>query len=137
MESIKIINAYLDTLARNQDVLQTIVKKSFTAKTSYYLARILDKLQKETEIYLAEKQKIIEKHAKRHEDDGTTWKKGDMVINGESVSLSNINAFTKDFNELINIEIDIKIDKIEFDLEKEPACTVEEMSVLLPIISIN
>lgn len=133
METIKITNQYLDTMANNP-VIQTVIKKSFTAKTSYWLARVFDKLQREVKIYLSERQKLIEKYAKRHNEDGKEWKKGDMITNGQTVSLINVKEFTKEINELTEIEIEIGINKIEFDLEKEPACTIEEMAILLPLL---
>jgi O-phosphoseryl-tRNA(Cys) synthetase len=128
----------------NNPILQVITQKQFTAKTSYWLARVFDKLQREAKIYLAEKQKLIEKYARRYEADGEqkdntgkvikSWKKGDIVGDEKSVSLSDAEGFTKEINELTEIELDIGINKIEFDFDKEPACTVEEMSLLLPII---
>lgn len=136
MKTIKITNAYLDTMV-NSPIFQTIIKKPFTIKTSYWLARIFDKLQKEAKIYLAEKQKLIEKYAKRHEKDGETWKKGDMISDGRSVSLVDIAGFTKKLNELTEIELSIDINKIKFDLEKEPACTIEEMTLLLPLMEVK
>lgn len=135
-ETIKITNGYLDTMANSQ-IIQGIGKKAFTAKTSYWLARIFDKLQRELKIYLAEKQKLIEKYARRYKEDGKTWKKGDMVSDGQSVSLTNTKDFTKEINELIEIEIEIGFNKVIFDLEKEPNCTIEEMSILLPLLEIK
>jgi len=142
---IKVTNAYLDSMA-NSPAFQVIVKKQFSAKTSYWLARVFDKLQREAKIYLAEKQKLIEKYAKRYEEDGEekkdgkvvkSWKKGDMIGDGRSVSLTDVDGFTKEINELTEIEIGIGIDKIEFDLDKESNCTVEEMGSLLPLIEVK
>lgn len=135
-ETIKITNQYLDTMTNNP-VVQTIIKKPFTAKTSYWLARVFDKLQRETKIYLNEKQKLIEKYAKRYDADGKNWKKGDMITDGQSISLTNIKDFTKEINELTEIEIEIGINKITFDIEKEPACTIEEMTILLLLLDVK
>ena len=142
---IKVTNQYLDNMANNP-TFQVIVKKQFSAKTSYWLARVFDSLQSKAKIYLAEKQKKVEKYAKRYEEDGEekkddkvvrSWKKGDMIGDGKSVSLNDVEGFTKEINELTEIEIGIGIDKIEFDLDKEPACTVEEMGSLLPLIEVK
>jgi len=43
---IKVTNAYLDSIANNSS-FQVIVKKQFSAKTSYWLARVFNKLQRE------------------------------------------------------------------------------------------
>jgi len=133
---IKITNGYLDKLA-NSPITQVIIKKPFTAKTSYWLARVFDKLQGETKIYFSERQKLIEKYAKRHDKDGKDFKKGDIVSDGQNVSLDNIIEFQKEITELTEIEIEIGINKIEFDLDKEPACTVEEMGILMPLVSVK
>jgi len=133
---IKITNAYLDKLA-NSPSLPLIIKKPFTAKTSYWLARALDKLQSEMKVYFAEKQKLIEKYAKRHDKDGAGFKKGDMVSDGQSVSLDNIQEFQREITELTEIEIEVGINKIDFDLDKEPSCTVEEMGLLMPLVSVK
>jgi len=135
-EKIKITNGYLDTMA-NSPVVQAIIKKPFTAKTSYWLARAFDKLQREAKIYLAEKQKIVEKCAKRHDKDGEGFKKGDMVSDGQSVTLDSVAEFQEEITELTEIEIEIGINKIEFDLDKEPVCTVEEMGLLMPLVSVK
>ena len=142
---IKVTNAYLDSIANNSS-FQVIVKKQFSAKTSYWLARVFNKLQREAKIYLAEKQKLVEKYAKRHEEDGEekkdgkaikAWKKGDMIGDGKSVSLNDVEGFTKEINELTEIEIGIGLNRIDFDLDKEANCTVEEMGILLPLIEVK
>ena len=65
------------------------------------------------------------------------WKKGDIVSDGQNVSLDDVAGFQKDIAELTGIEIEIGINKIPFDLDKEPTCTVEEMSLLLPFIGVE
>jgi len=133
---IKVKNEYLDTMA-NSTVIPAIIKKDFTTKTSYWLARVFDKLQSEAKIYAAEKQKLIEKYALRHEEDGESWKKGDIVSDGQSVSLKDAKMFTKKLNELVEIEIDLGLEKVKFDLDKEPKCTIEEMRLLMPLIEVG
>ena len=137
---IKITNGYLDTLGSNSN-FQDLAQKPFTAKTSYWLARVFDRIQKEGAIFFAERQKLIEKHAKRYEADGEEgerkWKKGDMISDGKSVTLNDVEAFSRDLKELTEIEIDLGLHKIKFDLDKEPVCTVEEMSLLMPLIEVK
>ena len=145
-EKIKVTNAYLDNMVNNP-IFQVIIKKQFSAKTSYWLARTLDKLQQEAKIYLAEKQKLIEKYANRYEKDGEEkdkegkvikkWKKGDMVGDGRSVSLSDVEGFTKEINELIEIELDLNMKPILLDFDVEPSLTIEEMTLLLPLVEVK
>jgi len=132
-ETIKITNGYLDNIV-NSAVISTITKKSFSAKTSYWIARVLDKVQREAKVYFAERQKLIDKYAKRHDIDGEGFKKGDIISDGQNVTLNNPTEFQKEITELTEIEIEIGLNRVEFDLEKEPACTIEEMTLLLPLI---
>lgn len=133
---IKVTNGYLDTLTNNP-LIQAIVKKSFTAKTSYWLAKVFDKLQREAKIYFSEKQKLIEKYAKRHDKDGEGFKKNDIISDGQNITLDNVKEFQREITELTEIEIEIGINKIEFDLEREPNCTPEEMAILIPLIHVK
>ena len=153
-EMIKITNEYLDAITTSP-VIAVLVKKEFTTKTSYWLAKIFDKLSSEARIFATEKNKLIEKYALRHEKDGEerecgadgkekkdgkiirSWKKGDIVSDGRSTSLADVRAFAEKLKELTDIEIDIKIKKIEFDLDKEVQCTVEEMALLFPLIDVK
>ena len=73
----------------------------------------------------------------RHEEDGESWKKGDIVSDGQSVSLKDAKMFTKKLNELVEIEIDLGLEKVKFDLDKEPKCTIEEMRLLMPLIEVG
>ena len=159
---IVITNGYLDrAIMRTPEgpqltpLVKAIIKKSFTAKTSYWLARVFDEFPGKFKIYLSEQQKLIDKYAKRHDEDGAerekdkdgnevkggkvikSWKKGDMITDGQSVSLNNIQEFQREITELTEIEIEVGINKIDFDLDKEPSCTVEEMSLLLPLIEVK
>jgi len=132
-EKIIITNGYIDTVI-NSSIISEITKKQFTAKTSYW---VFDKIGNDSKVYLSERKKLIEKYAMRYEADGETWKKGDIVSNGDSISLGNIQEFNAEMAELTEIEIDLGINKIAFDLIREPACTIKEMSLLIPLIAVE
>ena len=121
---MKIKNRYFETLTE----IAPLLKKEFSAKTSFYLARLFDKIQTESKVYFSEKQKLVEKYAKR--DD-----KGEIVSSGGSVSLDNPEEFTRKLEEILSIEIDIGLDTIIIDFDKEPKMTIEELMILLPFIS--
>ena len=137
---IKITNGYLEMIGSNS-LFQELAKKPFTARVSFYLAEAFIELQKKGELYLSQKQKGIEKYAKRHEADGgegeLKWKKGDMVSDGKSVSLNDVDGFVTYMKELTETEVNLGVNKIKFDLDKEPACTVEEMTLLVPLIEVK
>jgi len=156
-EKIKVKNGYLDTISTevNDLIVKTLIKKDFTPKVSYWLARVFDELPTIAKAYTAGRQKLIEKYALRYEEDGEekeigkdgkekkggkiikSWKKGDIVSDGQSVSLTDTKAFSEELNELIEIENKLDINRIKFDFDKEPRCTIEEMRILVPLIDIE
>jgi len=143
MEKIKVTNGYLERILTSK-VVESIIKKDFTTQTSYWLATVFESLPSKARIYSSERQKLIEKYAKRYEEDvpedekgNKAHKKGDIMSDGVNVVIGDVKKFNKALNELLNIERQLEINKIPFDLEKEPPCTVEEMGLLLPLIEVK
>jgi len=122
---MKIKNKVFETLTANKT--QSIMSKEFTATTSFQLARIFSKLESESKIYFSEKQKLANKYAIKDND-------GKPVIKDGNYTISNVDEFSKELNELLEIEIELGIEKIKMNLENEPNFTVEEMIVLMPFI---
>lgn len=126
---IKITNSYIDRLEID-NVLKDVLKKEFSAKTSYWLANIFNEIQELSKIYLAERQKLIERYAKRNE-------KNEIITDGMNVSIKDVNEFSQKLKDLLDIEIDLKTKKIVFDLDIEPKCSVDEMFILLPLVEVE
>lgn len=125
---IKIKNSYIESVD-SKGVLQNIIRKGFTAKTSYWLATIFIKLEEASKIYFGEKKKLIDKHAMRDDKD-------EVISDGRGTTLRNPTAFNDELIELLEIEIDLGVKKVNFDLDMEPKCTIEEMGLLLPLIEV-
>lgn len=126
---IEITNKYIDILMSNE-VVKTLVKKEFTCKTSYWLARFFDEIEKLSKIFIEEKQKIINKYAQKDEKD-------EVIVNNEKITILDTEAFQKNLIDLLEIKIEFNGEKIKFDIEEEPKCTIEEMSLLLPLIEVE
>ena len=120
---MKIENRYFETLTQAKPLL----KKDFSGMTSFYFARLFSKIEIESKVYFSEKQKLIEKYAKRNED-------GTFMTTGDSVMLDNPQEFTEKLEEIMSIEIELGIDKIDLDFDKEPKINIEGMMLLLPFI---
>ena len=120
---MKIKNMYFETLAGVQPLMQ----KEFSAKTSFHLARIFDKIKSESNVYFSEKQRLVDKYAKK--DD-----KGKNIIQGDSILLNEPEKFQKEFDELMGIEIDLGLDKIKIDFDNEPKLSINEMMILFNFI---
>lgn len=124
---MKINNEQIEVLASKD--INKLIKKDCTAKTAYWIARIFDKLESESKHYFTQKQRLIDKYAKRDDTD-------EIIRDGDNISIGDIAAFRVELEELLKIEIDLGFDMIKFDLDKEPNFTPEEMQILLPFIEV-
>lgn len=131
--TIKIKNRFFETMLNEK--MKSIVKRDFTATTSYWLAVIIeDKIEPLSKHYFQQKQKLIEKYALRYEEDTGKNKKGDIVSDGNNVSLKEPEKFTKELESILDIENDLGIKKIKFDFKEEPKIPIEEMMFIRPFI---
>jgi len=124
-KTIIIKNKVFEMLTANKN--QSIMSKEFTATTSFHLARIFSKLESESKIYFSEKQKLVNKHAQKDDN-------GKAIINDGNYTILNLDEFSKEFNELLEIEIELGLEKIKMNLDNEPNFTVDEMIILMPFI---
>lgn len=144
---MKVSNRYFELLGTGNEVVKSILGKPFTSKTSYWVAKWFSRCESEAKLYMHEKQRVIEKYACRHENDGEeikggkiirTWKKGDIVSSGGTVEIANARDYIRELEELQCIEIDLDgVQIVKFKPEEEPKLTPEEMLVLLPIIDFD
>ena len=126
-DTIKITNEYIEKVV-NSPLSMDIKKKEFPIKTAYWIARCFDKIKKLADTYLEEKKKLINKYAIEKDEQGNAKMQEGMI------SLSDPNKFSEELKELLDIEIDLGINKIKIDLDKCPNLTLEEMDILLPLI---
>jgi len=122
---MKITNHYFETLATKN--IQELLNKQFTAKTSFFLARLFDKIDKESKYYFAQKQKLVNQYAQKDEE-GNPIQKDGMVV------LDNPEKFTSELEEVLKININFEGEKIKIDFSKEPFLTINEVMILLPFI---
>lgn len=113
----------------NSELLAGVMKKQLPVKLSYFLAVILDKMDKETKIYFEKKKEVAEKYAEKEVDGRMkTNEAGAVMFSNESIA-----AAEADFIELANVDIDLGVNKFDIDLDKLPDLSVEEMLLLKPL----
>jgi len=114
-------------------------------KPRYWLKRILEKIIAEAQNYQKVKQDLIQQHTKKYESDGKEtdkenkvikeWKKGDFISFPTGIpDFIDSAKFTAEFQELLDIEIDLGFEPIAFDLEKGPDAVGQEYFLLLPLL---
>lgn len=138
--SIKIKNGYFDLL--ESPAYRSLQNKTFKNKTAYWIARWFGRCEAEATHFRKVKTDLIEKYAQRHEADGKdprtgkTWKQGDIITDGNNIAMINMKGYATDLEELQSMEVEIPgIDPIPFDFDAEPGLSVDEMKLLIPIIS--
>lgn len=102
-----------EKLVNSVGVLSKLTSMDLNIKVSYAIAKNINKIEKELEVYNKEKAKLIDKYAETDE-------KGKLKTdeNG-NINIIDIENWNKDFKELLEIENEIDIHKInEEDLFK-------------------
>lgn len=102
--------------------LTSLGKKVFPSKLSFAISCNSEKLQKEVERTEKERLKICERYADKDEAEKPVMV--DSIVKGEKVqsykmSEENQKAFTEEYNELLDTEVDVEIRKVKQEvLEK-------------------
>lgn len=103
----------------NNDTIQSLnslIEMDINAVSAFKLTRIIKELSSIIEDKIKMEKKILDKWVER-DSDGNPTQPTDVdgkIIEG-SVSISNIDLFTQEMNDLLNIENKIGFDKIKFE----------------------
>lgn len=102
-----------ETLVNSVGVLSKLNNMKLNIKVSYAVAKNISKIEKELEVYNKEKAKLIDKYCEKD-------KEGNLKIDKDgNTKIIDQENWSKDFKELLQIENEIDIHKInEEDLFK-------------------
>jgi hypothetical protein len=98
-----------EVLVNSVQVLRKLNNAELPVKVSYKLAKNIKSIEKELNIYEEEKQKLINKYGEKDEE-GKLKTKEDGSIN-----ITDTENWNKDIKELLDIEAEINIEKINID----------------------
>lgn len=100
-------------IVNDANFLGTLTYKQLPIKVSYAIAKNISKIEKELEIYNKERQKLIDKYCVKDEEGNNLVDENNQL----KIDDENLEAWNKDINDLLDIDIDIKIHKFnEMDL---------------------
>ena len=126
------------------EVVQRITGKDLSNDLMYQIIMWLELCSPHAKAYVKAKQKLIEKYARKHDNDGEEmkggkivrkWKKGDVVTNGDQIEMADMMGYVESLEELQDRIVEISgIEKIEVDFNLEPKISGEEMRLLFPIV---
>jgi hypothetical protein len=110
----KLKNSHLNN--ETLGVLNQLIELDINATSAFKLTRIIKHISSIVEDKLKSEKKIYDKWILRDEDGNPVIPKDEEgnLIPG-SVSISDINEFTKEMNELLEVENDIPFEKINFE----------------------
>ena len=97
-----------ERLMNSVGVLSKLNNSELAVKTSYKLSKNIKTLDKEIVLFNEEKQKLINKYAVKNE-------KGENKIENGNFEIADRENFNKEYRELLDIEVDVKIEKINID----------------------
>lgn len=124
------ITITINDLLNSVETLQKIAQKDFKAKLAWSIARLLKSAETEIQAFNETRMNLIKKYGEKDENgELITDEKGNCKIMTE-----NVNAFTEELNELINTEVEINANKIDFNLLENIDFTPSDMTALEPFI---
>lgn len=124
------ITITINDLLNSVETLQKIAQKDFKAKLAWSIARLLKSAETEIQAFNETRMNLIKKYGEKDENgELITDEKGNCKIMTE-----NVNTFTEELNELINTEVEINANKIDFNLLENIDFTPSDMTALEPFI---
>ena len=116
----------LSTIYKTRGVLQKLNKTtSKIAKANYWIGRLTEKLKKEIDFIEEQRVTLIKKYGTEQEDKSFT------------VAPENMESFLKEFEELLNTELDFECQKIEIDYLDGRDLTPEDMNSLNFVLKVE
>ncbi len=97
-----------ERIVNDANVLGAISQKNLPIKVSYAIAKNIAKIEAEIKVYNKERQKLIEKYSVKDEE-------GKPLIEDNSIKIApeNIENWNRDIKELLAIENEVDIHKIQ------------------------
>ena len=113
-------------IVNGANLLGNLTHKQLPIKVSYAIAKNISKIEKELEIYNKERQKLIDKYCLKDEE-------GNLIDENNQFKIAdgNLEAWNKDMNELLDIEIDINIHKFSKDDLFNSNCNITPAELML------
>ena len=117
-------------IVNDANLLGNLTHKQLPIKVSYAIAKNISKIEKELEIYNKERQKLIDKYCLKDEE-------GNLIDENNQFKIAdgNLEAWNKDMNELLDIEIDINIHKFSKDDLFNSNCNITPAELMLIAVS--
>ena len=127
------INVTLWELDLATPALRKISQANVNAKTAFQIAKILGVIDIELKQLDKIRYALFEKYSQHDENGKIQLDENDNVV----VSKDNVEAFTKEFNELMATEVSLNINSLDVELISEINLTPTEAGSILKFINVT
>ena len=106
-----------DLYYKSKDAIEGLVKVVLPAKVSFELVKVLRNINDVIEDIETTKNKILESHADRDENENIIFAKsddGEVIPN--RIKIKDPSSYEKEMNDLMNIEVDIQGEPISIEM---------------------
>lgn len=127
------ITVKVSDVLNSEDTLKKLMDISMKGRVAYKIARIAREVDKESQLFNDERNKLIEKYAERDEEGNYKYNSNEQIYidtkNSEVVKL-----FSDELNELLETEIEINVEKLSLDDLDETGLTPKDFNKLMAFI---
>ena len=113
--------------------LRELSNKQLKSKVAYKLARIAREVDKESQLFNDERNKLIEKYAERDEE-GNFKPNENGQIYVDVTNLEKVEQFSNEINELLETEIEVNAEKLSLNDLDETGMTPKDFNKMMVFI---
>ena len=127
------IQVKINDLLNSVETLQKLSKKDFKAKLAWQVARLLKSVESEIQSFNETRMNLINKYGEKGEDGQLiTDEAGNCKIAPEVIE-----TFTNELNDLLDSEVEINANKLDFAKMEDLDFTPSDMIALQPFVEME
>lgn len=127
------IQIKLGDILNSEETLKKLMDVPMKGKVAYKLARIAREVDKESQLFNDERNKLIEKYAERDEE-GNFKPNENGQIYVDVTNLERVEQFTNEINELLETEIEVNAEKLSLNDLDETGMTPKDFNKMMVFI---
>lgn len=115
----------LEKIVNGKQSLVNLLNQSLPVKTSYRLGKLVSKVERELKDFEAKRLELVKKHGDPVEGDS----------NKIQVREGNLEEFTKELNELLDVDVDLNFEPVSLDQLADAKLSAVDLNALSDFVS--
>lgn len=124
------IKVTLNEILNAIPVFNELSNRNFKSSTSFKIARMINTLNKEIEVFNTEREKLIEKYCEKDDNNFPVITETGMVKIKENF----IEECNKELKELLKVEIEMNLDKMNEEVFEEAELTPNQVMMIMSFV---